>query len=147
MEEQLKQIESQLYKSELTFPSLKERLLAHGEIRAWYRFYRGGNEWAQKFFKEETVFLMNEVIIWVRISEDGQMGIHCFKLDEITKSDRNYTFPSRKSKDALVLSEVKLTLTAMKEKNQQDFLLLKRPRPEENGDVEGFETLVHLLNI
>ena len=147
MEEQLKLIESQLYKSEMTFPFLKERLMAHGEIKAWYRFYRGGNEWAQKFYKEETVFLMSDVLLWVRISEDGQMGIHSFKLSEMTKCDRHYKFLNKKIKDKLVLSEVKLTLSTLNEKEKQDFLLLKRPRPEENGDPEGFETLVHLLNI
>lgn len=147
MEEQLKLIESQLYKSEMTFPFIKERLLAHGEIRAWYRFYRGGNEWAQRFFKEETVFLMSDTLLWVRISEDGQMGLHSFKLNQITKSDRHYKFPHKKNKTELVLSEVKLTLSTINEKEKQDFLLLKRPLAEENGDPEGFENLVHLLNI
>lgn len=147
MEEQLKLIESQLYKSELTFPLLKERLLANGEIRAWYKFYRGGNEWAQKFFKEETVFLMSDILLWVRISEDGQMGIHSFKLSKMTKSDRQYTFLNKKNKNELVLSEVKLTLSTINEKEKPDSLFLKRPRPEENGDPEGFENLAHLLDV
>lgn len=147
MEEQLQLIESQLYKSEMTFPFIRERLLAHGEIRAWYRLYRGGNEWAQKFFKEETVFLMDDALIWVRISEDGQMGIHSFKLSKMTKSDRQYKFPGKKIKNELVLAEVRLTLSTINEKEKPDFLLLKRPIAEENGDPEGFEKLANLLNI
>ncbi|MEQ8174014.1 MAG: hypothetical protein ABRQ26_03010 [Syntrophomonadaceae bacterium] len=147
MEEQLKLIESQLYKSELTFPWLKERLLTYGEIRAWYRFYREANQWAKKFFKEEYYFLMTDVILWVKIADDGQLGIHTYPLDEIAKSFRSYGFADKKSKDALVISELTVSFTAMKEKQVRDELVLKRPIPEENGDVEGFEKLVHLLEI
>jgi hypothetical protein len=98
MEEQLKLIESQLYKSELTFPWLKERLLAYGEIRAWYRFYREANQWAKKFFKEEYFFLMSDVLLWVKIADDGQLGIHTYPLVEIAKSFRSYGFADKKRK-------------------------------------------------
>ncbi len=147
MEEMLKLVESQLYKSELTFSFLKERLEAAGEIRAWYRWYRGGNQWANKFFAEENIFLMNKVIIWTRISEDGQMGIHTFKLDEIAKVDREYVFPDKKNHEQLLLSQVLITFNAMQEKNKRDDLLLKRPKPEENGDVEGFLNFSRLLEV
>lgn len=147
MEEQLKLIESQLYKSELTFPWLKERLRAYGEIRAWYRFYREANQWARKFFKEEYFFLMTDVILWVKIADDGLLGIHTYRLNEITKSFRSYDFADKKAKDALVISEVTLSFTAMQDKTRRDELLLRRPNPEENGDDAGFEELVHLLDI
>jgi len=145
MEETLKAIESNLYKSELTFPFLRERLLAAGEIRAWYRYYRGGNQWAKQFFKEENIFLMEKVIIWNRISEDGQMSIHSFRLDEIAKVERSYAFPG-KNKEKLVLSQVIVTFNAMREKQQRDDLLFKRPKIEEDGDVEGFEKFASLLD-
>lgn len=145
MEETLKTIESRLYKSELTFPILKERLLASGQIRAWYRYYRGGNQWAKQFFKEENVFLMDKLIIWNRISENGQMNIHSFKLDEVAKVERDYIFP-KKNQEKLILSQVIVTFNAMREKQQRDDLLLKRPKIEEDGDIEGFEKFASLLD-
>lgn len=147
MEEQLELIKSQLYKSEITFPWLKERLLAYGQLRAWYRFYREANQWAKKFFKEEYFFLMTDVILWVKIADDGQLGIHTYRLNEITKSFRRYDFADKKAKEALVISEVTLSFTAMQDKTRRDELLLRRPNPKENGDDAGFEELVHLLDI
>lgn len=145
MEEQLRLIESQLYKAEHTFPFLKERLLHSGELRAWYKYYRGINPWAGKHFMEENVFLMSSLLIWCRISEDGQMGIHSFKLDDILRVDRNYVFEDKTSQK-LILSQVTATFKALKEKGKREVLEFKRPSTADSGDIEGFENLVQLLD-
>lgn len=145
MTEQLRLIEAQLYKSELTFPILKERLLHSGELRAWYRYYRGGNQWAGKNFFEENVFLMSNVLIWNQITEDCAMGIHSFKLDDISKISRNYLFED-KSYQKLVLVEAIVTFNTLKDKGKRDLLVLKRPIAVEQGDIEGFEKLTALLD-
>lgn len=145
MSEQLRLIEAGLYKSEITFPPLKERLLQSGELRAWYKYYRGGNQWAGKFFFEENVFLMSKVLIWNQIAEDGTMSIHSFVLDDIEKITRNYLFED-KSMQKLVLTEAIITLKTMKDKNKRDILVCKRPQQAEQGDVEGFEKLMALLD-
>ncbi len=147
MSEKWQTIAEKIYKSELTFPHLQERLQRSGELKAWYKYYRGGNQWAGKHFTEESVFLMEKVLIWVQIAEDGKMGIYSFKLNEITKVDRIYSFAD-KSQDALILSQAVVTFKAMKDKNkrERETLLFKRPIPEEEGDAEGFERLVALLD-
>ena len=145
MNEKLQVIEAQLYMSELTFPLLREQLLRHGEIQAWYRYYRGGNQWAKKFFKEENVFLVNQCIIWQQIAENGTMNIFSLKLNEITKIQRSYAYENKHS-EKLVLSEVTATLRTMDKKSKPDVVVFKRPLPEEQGDAEGFEQFIALLD-
>jgi len=145
MEEQLELIKSQLYKSEVTFPLLRERLLHSGELRAWYKYYRGGNQWANKHYTEENVFLMSQVIIWNQISEDGQMDIYSIKLDEISKVERDYTYED-KTCQKLILSQAIITFKTMKDKRVRDTLVFKRPLAAEMGDIEGFERLLNFLD-
>lgn len=145
MTEQLEAIQSQLYMSELTFPLLKERLLRHGEIKAWYRYYRGGNQWAKKFFKEENVFLVDQVIIWQQTAENGEMNIFSLRLNEISKIQRAYAFENKHSKK-LVLSEVTGTLRTMDKKSKPEVVVFKRPLAEEEGDAAGFEEFIALLD-
>ncbi len=145
MNEKLQDIEAKLYMSELTFPLLREQLLRHGEIRAWYRYYRGGNQWAKKFYREENVFLVDQVIIWHQTAENGQMRIHTLKLDEIAKIERAYDFENKHSQK-LVLSEVTTTLRVMDKKSKPDVVVFKRPLAEEQGDAEGFEQFMAMLD-
>ncbi|MDD2511235.1 MAG: hypothetical protein PHP26_07430 [Syntrophomonas sp.] len=145
MIENWQSITEQIYKNELTFPHLQERLQRGGELRAWYKYYRGGNQWAGKHFMEENVFLMEKVLVWMQIAEDGKMGIYSFKLDDISKIDRSYTFAD-KSQEKLVLSQATITFKTMKDNRKRDTLVFKRPLPAEQGDVEGFEQLIALLD-
>lgn len=145
MSEKLQEIEAQLYMSELTFPLLREQLLRHGEIRAWYRYYRGGNQWAKKFYREENVFLVDQVIIWHQTAENGEINIFSIKLNEFSKIQRSYTFESKHSQK-LVLSEVTATLRTMDKKSRPDVVVFKRPLAEEEGDAAGFEEFMTLLD-
>jgi len=145
MEEQLELIKSQLYKSEVTFPPLRERLIRSGELRAWYRYYRGGNQWANKLFTEENIFLMSQLLIWSQIYEDGKMDVYSFKLDEISKVERDYAYED-KTNQKLVLSQAIVTFKTMKDKRARDCLVFKRPVAAEMGDSEGFERLLDLLD-
>ncbi|MDD2619466.1 MAG: hypothetical protein PHC92_02170 [Syntrophomonadaceae bacterium] len=145
MTEQLKLIETQLYKSEITFPIIRERLLLAGELKAWYRWYRGGNQWAKKFFREENVFLMTSSIIWCQIDDDGQIRIHQIKPDEFAKIEHSYEFESKNSQK-LILTEVLATLRVLDEKRKTDVLVFKRPLLEEQGDAEGFERFMEMFD-
>ncbi|PKM78110.1 MAG: hypothetical protein CVU90_03540 [Firmicutes bacterium HGW-Firmicutes-15] len=144
MQEQLQLIESQLYKSELTFPPLRDLLLRSGELRAWYKYYRGYNQWVGKHYTEENVFLMSHVLIWNQISENGRMTIYSFDLNEIAKIERAYAFED-KTLQKLVLSEATITFKGMKDGRTRDFVVLKRPLPAEMGNAEGFDKLLDLL--
>ncbi len=144
MEEKLQLIESGLYKSEVTFPPLRERLLNSGELKAWYRYYRGGNRWAEKHFMEESIFLMSQLLIWNRISEEGNVSIYTFRLDDIHTIDRSYVFKDKTSQE-LILSEATITFRTMKNQKLHETLVFKRPLPGELGDVEGFNNLISLL--
>jgi len=145
MEEQFELIKSGLYKSELTFEPLKEKLLKTGEIRAWYKYYRGFNPWGQKFGMDENVYLMKNVILISQIYDDGEMRIFTYKLDDISAVTREYSYADKK-KTKLQLSAIELTLRGMKTARKRDTLLLKRPVEEEMGDAEGFEKFCALLD-
>lgn len=144
MTETLRLIEAQMYKSEITFSILRDHLQLAGELKAWYRYYRGGNQWAKKFFKEENVFLMSSSIIWCQIAEDGQMRIHSIKPEEFAKIERFYAFESKNS-PKLVLSEVTATLRVVDKKGRPELLIFKRPLLEEQGDIAGYEHFMELM--
>ena len=44
MEEKLKLIQEQLYRSETNFPPLRNLLLLSGELRIWFKYYNGPNQ-------------------------------------------------------------------------------------------------------
>ncbi|MDD3365426.1 MAG: hypothetical protein PHZ03_10630 [Syntrophomonas sp.] len=145
MEEQLQLIESQLYKSEVTFPPLRERLLRSGELRAWFKYYHGANQWAERYYMEEHVFLMSHVLIVACLFTNGKMTISTFKLEEISRIERSYDFEDKTAKK-LILSGATITLKRTRDKKHPDILLFKRPLPEEQGDPEGFEKLMDILD-
>jgi hypothetical protein len=145
MEEQFELIRSQLFKSELTFEPLKEKLLQSGEIRVWYKYYRGFNPWGQKFGTDENVYLMKDVILISQVYDNGEMRIFTYKLDDISNITREYSFIG-KNKTEIKLSAIIFTFRGMKTARKRDMLTLKRPVPEEMGDAEGFEKFCALLD-
>lgn len=145
MEEQLKQIEAQLYRSETNFPPLRERLLRSGELRAWFKYYHGPNQWVQRYYMEEHVFLMSNLLIVACLYTSGKMTIRTFALDEISKIDRDYDFED-KTAQKLIISGATITFKRNLDKKHPDALFFKRPISEEQGDPEGFERLMDLLN-
>jgi hypothetical protein len=145
MEEQLKIIETKLYKGETNFPPLRERLQRSGELRAWFKYYHGANQWAQRYYLEEHVFLTDRVLIVACLFTNGKMTLHSFKLDEISRITRNYDFED-KTNAKLILSEAVITFKRTRDKKHPDILSFKRPLPEEQGDPLGFEELINLLD-
>lgn len=145
MEEQLKLIEAQLYRSETNFPPLRERLLHSGEIRAWFKYYHGPNQWVQRYYMEEHVFLMTNVLIVACLYNNGKMTLRTFKLNEISRIERDYDFAD-KTAQKLILAGVTITFKRTRDKKHPDVLYIKRPVPEEHGDPEGFEKLMNLLD-
>ena len=145
MEEQFELIKSGLYKSEMTFGPLRDKLLQSGELRTWYKYYRGFNPWAQKFGMDENVYLMTNTILVSQIYENGEMRIYTYKLDDISGITREYSHADKK-KTAIHLSAIELTLRGMKNGRKRDVLVLKRPVAEEMGDSEGFEKFCALLD-
>jgi hypothetical protein len=145
MEEQLELIKSGLFKSEITFEPLKEKLLQSGEIKAWYKYYRGFNPWGQKFGMDENIYLTDKTILISQIYEDGEMRIFTYRLDDISAITREYSYTDKK-KTQLHLSAIEFTLKGMKTARKRDILLLKRPVKEEMGDAEGFEKFCALLD-
>jgi hypothetical protein len=145
MEEQLQQIEAQLYRSETNFPPLRERLLRSGELRAWFKYYHGSNQWVQRYSMEEHVYLMNNVLIVAYLFTSGKMTIRSIGLDEISKIDRDYDFAD-KTAQKLILAGATITFKRTVNKKRPDALVFKRPIPEEQGDPEGFERFMDLLD-
>ena len=145
MEKQLQEIESKLYRSETNFPPLRERLLRSGELRAWFKYYNGPNQWAQRYYMEEHIFLMSRVLIIACLFTSGKMILRTFNLDEISRIERTYDFEN-KTAQRLVISEAEITFKRTRDKKHPDILLFKRPLPEEQGDPEGFEKLMDLLD-
>ena len=145
MEKQLELIKEHLFKSELTFEPLKEKLLLSGEIKAWYKYYRGHNPWAQKFGTDENVYLTDRAIIVSQIYDNGEMRIYTYKLDDISNITREYSLADKK-KTAIHLSAIVLTFRGMKTARRRDILTLNRPVKEEMGDAEGFEKFCAFLD-
>jgi hypothetical protein len=145
MEEQLQQIKATLLNSEHTFPHLQELLVRSGELRAWFKYYNGPNQWVKRFYQEENVFLMDKVIIVACLYANGKLTLRSIKLDEISRIERDYDFASKNSKD-LVLSNVTILLKRTINKKNPDALVFKRPLAEEQGDPKGFEKLTDLLD-
>lgn len=145
MDEQLELIKSGLFKSELTFEPLKEKLLQSGEIKVWYKYYRGFNPWGQKFGMDENVYLLENIILVSQIYENGEMRIFTYKLDDIASIEREYSFEDKK-KTKLHLSAIIFTMRGMKTARKREILTFKRPVPEEMGDAEGFEKFCALLD-
>jgi hypothetical protein len=145
LEEQLQQIKTQLYRSETNFPPLRERLLQSGELRAWFKYYHGPNQWVQRYYMEEHVYLMSSVIISACLFNSGKMILRTWKLDEISKIEREYDFED-KTAQKLILSGATVTFKRPLDKKHPDTLVFKRPIPEEQGDPAGFERLMDLLD-
>jgi hypothetical protein len=145
MEEQLQQIEAQLYRSETNFPPLRERLLKSGELRAWFKYYHGPNQWVRRYYMEEHVYLMSNVLIVACLLTSGQMIIRTIGLDEISRIDREYDFAD-KTAQKLILAGATITLKRTVDKKHPDVLTFKRPIPEEQGDPEGFEKFMDLID-
>lgn len=145
MEEQLKQIEAKLYRSETNYPPLRERLLRSGELRAWFKYYHGPNQWVQRYYMEEHIFLMSNVLIVACLYTSGKMTLRTFKLDEISKIERDYDFED-KTAQKLILAGATIYFKRTGEKKRLETLFIKRPVPEEQGDPEGFETLMNMLD-
>lgn len=145
MEEQFELIKAGLFKSDLTFEPLKEKLLQSGEIRAWYKYYRGHNPWAQKFGTDENVYLTDKAIIVSQIYDNGEMRIYTYKLDDISNITREYSLVDKK-KNAIHLSAIIFTFRGMKTARRRDILTLSRPVKEEMGDSEGFEKFCALID-
>lgn len=145
MEQELQQMESQMYNGQYTFPPLKEYLLSRGVVRAGFKYYNGPNQWQQRFYQEEHVFLTDRSLVVACLWENGKMTLRTIMLDEIARIEREYDFASKDSKE-LVLANVTIRLKrTLKEKNP-DQLVFKRPVPEEQGDPVGFEKLIALLD-
>lgn len=145
MEEQLERIKAQLYRSETNFPPLLERLQHGGELRAWFKYYHGPNQWVQRYYQEEHVYLMSSVLIVACLFNNGKMIIRTYKLDEISKIEREYCFEDN-TNQILILSGAAITFKRVTDKKRPDMLIFNRPVPEEQGDPEGFERLMNLLD-
>jgi len=145
MEEQLQQIKEKLYRSETNFPPLRERLLRSGELRAWFKYYHGPNQWAERYYMEELVFLMSNLLIVACPFASGKMLIRTYYLEEISKIEREYDFED-KTAQKLVLSTVTITFKRNVDKKRPYILLFKRPLPEEQGDPEGFDRVMNILD-
>jgi hypothetical protein len=145
MEEKLQQIKAKLFNSDHTFPPLRDLLLRSGELRAWFKHYNGPNQWVKRFYQEENVFLMDKVLIVACLFANGKISLHTFKLDEISRIERDYDFAAKGSKD-LILANATITFKRTVDRKRPDALVFLRPRVEEQGDPEGFEKLMDLLN-
>ncbi len=145
MEEQLQQIKDQLYKSETNFPPLRERLQHCGELRAWFKYYHGPNQWVQRYYQEEHVYLMSHVLIAACLFNNGKMLLRTYKLDDMARIEREYSFADNTNQQ-LVLSKAAITFKTIGEKKRPEILIFQRPVPEEQGDPEGFEQLINLLD-
>ena len=144
MEGKLDIIEKQLYRGETNFPPLRDLLLRSGELRAWFKYYNGPNQWAQRYYMEEHVYLTDQVIIVACLYRDGRMQLNTFKLEEISRVQREYAFED-KSEQKLILASATITLKRSIDKKHPDVLVYKRPLPEEQGDPAGFENFMSLL--
>jgi len=146
LEEQLQQIKGQLYRSETNFPPLRERLLHAGELRAWFKYYHGPNQWAQRYYMEEHVYLMSNHIIVACLFNSGKMILRTWKLDEISKIEREYDFED-KTAQRLILTGATIAFKRPLDKKHLDNLIFKRPVPEEEGDPAGFDKFMDLLDL
>jgi len=145
MDDQLQQIKATILNSEHTFPPVQKLLLRYGELRAWFKYYNGPNQWVKRFYQEENVFLMDKFLIISRHYANGKLTLFSVKLDEISRIERDYDFASKDSKD-LILSNVTILLKRTLREKRPDALVFKRPLPEEQGDPQGFERLAELLD-
>ncbi|MDD4172318.1 MAG: hypothetical protein PHQ94_08775 [Syntrophomonas sp.] len=145
MEGQLELIKGQLYKSETNFPPLRDRLLRSGELRAWFKYYNGPNQWIQRYYMEEHVYLMSHVIIAACLFRSGKMLLTSYKLEEISRVEREYDFED-KTEQKLILSGATITFKRTRDKKAPDVLVFKRPLPEEQGDPVGFEKFMDFLD-
>jgi hypothetical protein len=145
MEEKLQQIKAKLLNSGHTFPPLQELLLHSGELRAWFKYYNGPNQWVKRFYQEENVFLTDKVIVVARLYANGRLNLFTVKLDEISRIERDYDFAAKDSKD-LILSYVSIVLKRTIREKNPDALVFKRPLVDEQGDPEGFEKFSSLLD-
>ena len=145
MEEQLALIQSKLHKSETSFPILRDQLMRCGELRAWFKYYHGPNQWAQRYYMEEHLFLTKKNLLIACIYTSGKVTLRSFKLDEISRIERNYDFAD-KANDKLVLASVEIIFKRTRDKKHLDAIQIARPLPEEDGDPEGFERFMDLLD-
>jgi len=145
MEERLERVKSQMLNSEYTFPLLRDYLMNRGEVRASFKYYNGPNQWQKRFYQEEHVFLTDRAIVIACLYNNGKMTIVSVLLSEIARIERDYDFASKDSKN-LVLANVTIRLKRTLKKKDPDELVFRRPLPEEQGDPQGYEELVALLD-
>ncbi len=88
---------------------------------------------------------MNQVIIVACLYRNGKMLLNSFKLDEISRIQREYDFED-KTEEKLILSCATITFKRTIDKKNPDVLIYKRPLPEEQGNPVGFEKFMGLLD-
>lgn len=87
---------------------------------------------------------MSQVIIVACLYRNGKLLLNSFKLEEISRIQREYDFEDQ-TEQKLILSCVTITFKRTVDKKNPDVLIYKRPLPEEQGDPIGFEKFVELL--
>jgi len=145
MEALLEKIRPTLYRSDTNFPVIKDRLTRSGDLKAWFKYYHGPNQWVQRFYMEEHAFLLDEMIMVACLYNNGKLALRSYKLEEISKIERLYDFID-KDEQKLVLSAIEITFKRTRDKKHPDMLSFSRPLPEEQGDPEGFEAFMELLD-
>lgn len=145
MEALLEKIRPTLHRSETNFPIIRNRLSRYGELKAWFKYYHGPNQWVQRFYMEEHAFLLDGMIMVACLYGNGKLLLRTYKLDEISRIERLYEFAD-KDEQHLVLAAVDIVFKRTRDKKHPDMLTFARPLPEEQGDPEGFEAFMELLD-
>jgi hypothetical protein len=145
MEALFEKIRPTLYRSETNFPVIQNRLQRYGEPKAWFKYYHGPNQWVQRFYMEEHAFLFDQIIVVACLYNSGKLALRSYRLDEISRIERLYDFAD-KTEQSLVLTAVEITFKRTRDKKHPDMLSFARPLPEEDGDPDGFEVFMDMLD-
>jgi len=144
LEDQIQLIESGLQLSPNQWPPLRDYLLKSGEIKAWFLYYQGANQWTKRFYDKQWFFLLERELLSVGLYTEGNMELTSYKLDEFARVVRTYGYADKECSQ-MILSGVSILLKHSSLKNRPEILDFKRPAESDQGDQEGFERLVSLL--
>jgi hypothetical protein len=119
--------------------------MRYGELKAWFKYYHGPNQWVQRFYMEEHAFLLDQIIMVACLYNNGKLALRSYQLEEISRIERLYEFADS-SEQSLRLAGVEITFKRTRDKKHPDMLTFARPLPEEQGDPEGFELFMEMLD-
>jgi len=140
----LRLIESGMQLNESQWLPIRDYLLRSGEIKAWFLYYQGANQWTKRFYDKQWFFLLEKELLSVGLYADGNIELTSYKPDEFARIVRSFGYAD-KERTKMVLAQVSILLKHSSLKNRPESLDFKRPSELDQGDPEGYERLMNLL--